>query len=398
MEIRALRPPELEQAWELDRDAFHAPAARRELFLRSVDPARAFGAFDGGRLCAMAAAHAMAQLFGGRAVPMGGLASVAVAPDRRGQGLAKQVCAAALRAMRERGERISTLYPATTSLYRALGWEVAGLYVWHKLVPSALRALPAPARRSLRPVSLEELALLRGCYERVAAGMPGFLARSDAWWRRLASVWKGHSLYVAEGERGQIDGYLVYVQLDGEYGALGGPFRIAVRELIAATRDAALSLWGLLGSWSSQVSDIYAVGAAEDSLLFAAPEQVLQVLAQLRWMTRIVDAAGAVAARGFPDGLDVEVPLTLRDAVLPENEGAHVLRVHKGQGELARATRGAGADSPSLAIGGFASLYTGFASTARLARVGLLEGGSPAQRAALDAAFAGPAPVCQDEF
>lgn len=396
MEIRALRPSELEQAWELDRDAFHAPAWRRELFLR-LDPARVIGAFEGGRLCAMAAAHPLAQYFGGRPVPMGGLASVAVAPDRRGGGLAKQVCAAALRAMRERGEAISSLYPATTSLYRALGWEVAGLYVWHKVAPAALRALPAPARRSLRPASLEEIALLRGCYDRVASGTPGFLARSDAWWQRLAAAWKGHSVYVALGEGGGVDGYLVSLQLDGEYGALGGPFRMAVRELVAATRDAALSLWGLCGSWSSQVSDLYAVGAAEDSLLFAAPEQVLQTLAQIRWMTRIVDAARAVAARGFPDGLELEVPVSLLDSVLPENHGAFVLRVRKGQGELARAARAA-ADAPRLAIGGFASLYTGFAPTARLDRAGLLEGGSPGARAALDAAFAGPTPSCQDEF
>ena len=397
MEIRALRPSELEQAWDLDRDAFHVPDTRRALFERMFDPARAIGAVEGGRLLALAGTYGMAQYFGGRAVPMGGLASVSVAPHRRGEGLAKQVCSASLRAMRERGEVISSLYPATTSLYRALGWEVAGLYVWQKLVPTALHALPAPSRKALRPASLEEMPLLRGCYERMAAGSPGFLARSESWWDRLAFVWKGHSIYVAQGERGGIDGYLVYVQLDGEYSGLGGPFRIAVRELVACTRDAALALWRLCGQWSTQVSDVYAVGTLDDTLLFVSPDQVLQPLAQIRWMTRVVDAAGAVAARGFAECLDVEAPLALRDPLFPENDGAFTLRVRKGPGELARAAREAG-DAPRLEIGGFASLYTGFASTSRLARAGLLAGGSPAARAALDAAFAGPAPVCQDEF
>jgi predicted acetyltransferase len=398
MEIRALRPSELEQAWELDRDAFHVPEHRRELFERMFDPARAIGAVDGGRVCAMAGTYGMAQYFGGRAVPMGGLASVSVVPDRRGEGLAKQVCTAALRAMRERGEVISSLYPATTSLYRALGWEVAGLFTWQKLVPTALHALPAPSRKALRPASLAELPLLRACYDRMAVGAPGFLARSDAWWeQRLPFVWRGPSLYVAEGERGAVDGYLVYAQLDGEYSGLGGPFRIAVRELIACTRDAALALWRLCGQWSTQVSDVFAVGQMDDTLLFVSPDQVLQPLAQLRWMTRVVDAAGAVAARGFPECIDLEAPLALRDPLFPENDGAFVLRVRKGQGELARAARPA-SDAPRLAIGGLASLYTGFASTARLARAGLLESGSPAARDALDAAFAGPAPTCQDEF
>jgi predicted acetyltransferase len=397
MEIRALRPSELEQAWELDRDAFHAPEQRRELFFRSVDPARVVGAFERGRLLAMAGTYGMAQYFGGRAVPMGGLASVAVVPDRRGDGLAKQVCSASLSAMRERGEVISSLYPATTRLYRALGWEVAGLYQWQKLVPTALHALPEPSRRALRPASLAELPLLRACYARMAVDVPGFLARPDFWWERLAFVWKDHSLYVAQNEGGGIDGYLVYAQLDGEYSGLGGPFRIAVRELVACTRDAALALWRLCGRWSTQVSDVYAVGTLDDTLLFVSPDQVLQPLAQIRWMTRIVDAQGAVAARGFAESADLEAPLALRDPLLRENDGDFVLRVRKGQGELARAQRAA-SDAPRIAIGGLAALYTGFASTSRLARAGLLEGGSPGARAALDLAFAGPAPVCQDEF
>jgi predicted acetyltransferase len=397
MEIRALRPSELEQAWELDRDAFHVPEHRRKLFESRFDPARWIGAVENGRVCALANTYGMAQYFGGRAVPMGGLASVSVAPDRRGEGLAKQVCSASLRAMRERGEVISSLYPATTSLYRALGWEVAGLYLWQKLAPAALHALPRPPRKALRPASPAEIPLLRGCYDRMAAGAPGYVARDDSWWDRLAFLWRGHSIYVAQGERGGIDGYVVYVQLDGEYSGLGGPFRIAVRELVACTRDAALALWRLCGQWSTQVSDVYAVGQMDDTLLFVSPDQVLQPLAQIRWMTRIVDAAGAVAARGFAECLDVETPVALSDPLFPENDGAFRLRVRKGQGELARAPR-ASADAPRLAIGGLAPLYTGFASTSRLARAGLLDGGSPAARAALDAAFAGPAPTCQDEF
>jgi len=391
-----LRASELEQAWELDRDAFHLPIERREGFLRQ-DPERTTGAFDGARLIAMTRTHRFGQFFGGRAVPMGGLASVAVVPDRRGEGLAKRVCTAALHVMRERGEVISSLYPATTSLYRGLGWEVAGNYTWSKLAPTSLQALPAPARRALRPGSVSELPALRACYARVAASVPGYLDRGDAWWERLASFWRDRSIYVATSEDGGVDGYLVYAQQDGEYSGLGGPFRIAVRELIAATRDAGLALWRLLGGWSSQVSDLILVGPIDDGLLLLSPQQAVQPLAQLRWMTRIVDAPGAVAARGFAGALDLEVALELRDATLRVNDGAFALRVHKGQGELARAAH-ASSDAPRLSIGGFASLYTGFADTARLARAGLLEGGTESALAALDAAFAGPAPTCQDEF
>jgi predicted acetyltransferase len=111
-------------------------------------------------------------------------------------------------------------------------------------------------------------------------------------------------------------------------------------------------------------------------------------------MLRIVDAPGAVAARGYPPGLEIEVPLTVGDPLLCGNDGRWTLRVAKGEGRLEQDGEG----GPRLGIGAFSSLYTGWASTDVLVRAGLLEGGSPAQLRALDAAFAGATPWMMDEF
>jgi len=46
----------------------------------------------------------------------------------------------------------------------------------------------------------------------------------------------------------------------------------------------------------------------------------------------------------------------------------------------------------------FASLYSGWAQTATLARAGLLQGGSAVERALLDAAFAGSTPWLSEEL
>jgi predicted acetyltransferase len=112
-------------------------------------------------------------------------------------------------------------------------------------------------------------------------------------------------------------------------------------------------------------------------------------------MSRVIDAEGAVAARGFAEGLDVELPFTLRDEVVGANDGHFVLSVQKGRGVLAKAQA---ADGPRLHVRGFSSLYTGLARCAVLARSGLLQGGTPAQHAALDLAFAGGRPWMLDEF
>ncbi len=394
MEIRALRESDLEQAWALDQDAFHVPAERKPHFLQFATPSRWIGAFDAGRLVAATGAHAFGQFFGRRSVPMAGVHSMSVVPDRRGQGLAREVMLPLLRAMRERGEVISSLFPAATRLYRGLGWEIAGSYLWRGIAPRSLQRLERPASVRLRPGSAADLERLRPCYARFAAAQNGQVDRSELWWRRQVALWEERSIFIAEGEAGEVEGFLVYRQLDGEWSALGGPFRISVYELPALTRDASLALWSLLGSWASQTSQIVYRGPAEDPLLLLLPEQEISVLAEIRWMTRVVDARGAVAARGFASGLDLEVPVSLHDPVLPENQGNFVLRVQGGRGELAPGGRG----GPELAIGAFSSLYTGWASAEMLRRAGKLEGGSDAERAALDAAFAGPTPWMVDEF
>jgi predicted acetyltransferase len=316
-----------------------------------------------------------------------------VVPERRGGGLARELLRRLLPAMRERGETISSLFPARMRLYRGEGWEIAGSYLWRGIAPRALERLASASAR-LRPGGAADLELLRPCYARFAAAQNGQVDRSEAWWRRLVALWNERSVYVAEGADGAPEGYLVYRQLDGEWSALGGPFRIAVYELVATTAAASLALWKLLGSWASQVTQVVYRGPAEDPLLLLLPEQEVSVLAEIRWMTRVVDAAGAVAARGFAAGLDLEVPIELRDDLLAGNQGRFVLRVCDGRGRLERGGRG----GPVLAIGAFSSLYTGWASTEMLRRAGRLEGGSDAERAALDAAFNGPTPWMVDEF
>lgn len=393
MGLRTLEPADLEQAWELDRDAFHESDANRERFMRHADPARLIGAFEGDRIVAMAGSQALGQFFGGRPVGMGGLYSVAVVPDRRGIGSGREVVTAAIRDMAQRGDAISTLFPGTTDIYRQLGWELAGAFVWRKIRPRDLRSLPRPEEVSLRPAEIADESALRQCYAAFAPNAPGFLDRGDAWWRRLFDRWQDRSVYLAEGAGG-LEGYLVYEQTDGEFSGLGGPFGLVVDECVATTRAAMLALWRLMGSWSSQTDRVLFRSGPEEALLLLLPEQDAETIAEIRWMTRVLDAPAAVEARGFADCVEAEVPLVLSDPVLSANEGPFVLSVKGGRGRLERGGNG----SMTLTIGGFSSLYTGFAASALLERAGLLAGGTAAERAALDAAFAGPNPWMPEEF
>ena len=87
---------------------------------------RYLAAFDGDRMIAAARFHDMSQCWAGRWLRMAGVASVAVAPEDRGRGTGRALMTALLGRIAERGYPVSVLYPATSSIYRSLGWETAG--------------------------------------------------------------------------------------------------------------------------------------------------------------------------------------------------------------------------------------------------------------------------------
>ena len=171
-------------------------------------------------------------------------------------------------------------------------------------------------------------------------------------------------------------------------------YSLAVHELIAADLDATLALWRVLaGNSSVSVRASYQAGP-DEPLTLLLPEQDILTREDWRWMLRLVDASGAIAARGFPAGLTATAHLDIVDDFAPWNAGPHVLEVKDGEGQL---TPG-GDGTVAITINGLAPLYSGMTSQWALARHGFLRGGSEQDLAALAAAFAGPAPWMVDFF
>src|SRR6266702_3443749 len=111
-------------------------------------------------------------------------------------------------------------------------------------------------------------------------------------------------------------------------------FGITVHELVAADARAAVTLWRHLASHVAQVDTVTVLAVPLDVLMLLLPEQVVEFVAANHWMTRIVDAAGAIAARGYPPGVRAEVHLQIADRVAPWNDGRYVLRVEGCEGKL----------------------------------------------------------------
>lgn len=390
--VRAPRRDEADAVFAVCSEAFASRPERRAPWVDSKRMEDFLGAWVGDELVATTEVMPVGQFFGGRLVPMGAVASVAVRPDHRGRGIAPRLLALAVERMHEEGLVVSTLHPATTRFYRGLGWEIGGEFGVRRVPTASLAALPPGEQECLRPGRSDDFDAVRECYDRVAPSINGAIDRRETRWRVDLFTLDRPQRYVYVYDAGDgIDGYVVYDQhqTSRQWG-----FRITVHELVAADADAAVTLWRHLGSHVAQVDEVTVLALPLDVLTLLLPEQVIELVGANHWMTRIVDAAGAVAARGYPPGVRAEVHLQIADRVAPWNDGRFVLRVEGGEGKLSPG----GTGDVHLSINALSSLYTGWAKAPVLAAAGLVHHAGRRDLADLDAAFAGPRPYLFDNY
>lgn len=386
MEIRALGTGDIDAVLDIRARSFGLESAERGVrWQRLADPAlaagRYLGGFDGDRLVATARVIEFSQWWRGRAVSMGGVASVTVAPEDRGRGAGRQIMTAALQRCAELGHPVSMLYPATAPLYRSVGWEHAGARYVIELRAEDLRTLPAAEPVAVRRAGPEDAAQVAATIRRVheAAGDSGPVDWGEAAWR----------VFLADERR------FYYLADDGfvGYGWADGTETLQVEMIVAGSERTLRALWGIVGSGSSIAKTVRACVGPYDPALWLLRERTTERVTHERWMLRVVDAAAAIAARGYPEPVCAEVPLMIDDLQRPGNAGSWRLTVKGGHGWLDRAPEAPGAIR--LAARGLAALYAGV-PVSTLRRSSLLDGGAPAIWEALDTAFAAAAFALDD--
>lgn len=405
VEIRPLGPDDdLDAQRDLSERAFGVmTAAERENWKRTAAAHVArggfLGAFAGGRPAGVAMYHDMRQWWHGRAVPMAGVGGVKMAPEYRGRGIGRRLMTELLGQIAERGYPVSALYPATMSIYRSLGWEVAGCRDKVTIPARELRSLiePDPA---VTGVAGDLRAAVNGVGVRRAgpddaAEVITVLGRIHESGRHCGPLTRD-----VTAVRDWLSRDTVYAYLAGDgflaYQWAGDDDREIFAERVAAASPLTLrALWSVLASHSSTARTVRAKLAPSDPLWWLAREVDVQVAHRWMWMLRIVDAPAAIAARGFPPSVSLSVPLAIADALRPSNSGRWRLEVAGGTGVLTPDGGGTGAPL-TLGARGLAALYGG-TPLATLRHAGLVSGGSPGTDAALDAAFLGQS-FMLDEF
>lgn len=429
VEIRPLRlDDDMDAQVDLGQRAFGmAPpdewASWRERAELHIRQGSFLGAFVSGRPAGAAAIYDMRQWWHGRPVPMAGVASVKVAPEYRGRGIGKRLMTAILGLIAERGYPVSALYPATMPIYRSLGWEVAGALHEAVIPARELRSLIAPDAAVLAGGAAPDLAgglapdraaaageaELRRAGPEDAAAVNSVVARAHEAARDCGPVtWDAAQLARALTRNDMYtylcdDGFVAY-----GWGREGG--ELHVDRLYGASAKALRALWAVVASHASIADRVRVQLSPSDPLWWLTRERDIAITRRSLWMLRLVDAPAAIAARGFPPGVNISVPLLIADEARQANSGRWELTVSGGKGSLARDRGGtaagaagtlSGVPAPgargALALGarGLAALYAGTpVATLRLA--GLAAGGSPDGDAVLDAAFAATAFMLDD--
>jgi predicted acetyltransferase len=365
--------------------AFGFPASDSKLWVERAGVRHARVARRGGRVLGGLIEIPMGQFFGGRSVSNLGIAGVAVAPESRGGRVALELVVSSLRAARQAGTAVSTLYPATLALYRAAGYELAGSrFRWTLAARKLPRERTSLAVATVTPEDLPEVTAL---YRKVSSRRPGYLDRGEYVWRRVREARTGEVRgYVVRGQD-RVEGYVYLGQRGPE-----DRRELVITDLVAVTPPALRRLFRLVADHQTTLGAAIFHGTPVDPLLFALPEAAGEVTLAEHWMLRIVHAERALSERGYP-ALDAAVDFELADEQLPENAGRFRLEVSRGQARVAPGGSGA----VKLAERGLAALYTGFQSAPELARAGLLAA-DDASLSTLEDLFSGPPPTMADYF
>ncbi len=383
-------PPRDEGDWAaftaIEGQAFGTSSEATERYIAAVrDGAIARFATDGREVVAGALAFPCAQLVGGRPVPAGAVASVCVAPERRGRGLGRRVVQELAVAMGDAGLALSPLWPTSVPFYRGLGWELAG-YAAQRDVPAAALRGEAAAGGAVRDPDVAEVAALRLS---LSAEWTGPIVRPEWWW-----AWRlprpAPDLHYRYGwrEDGRLTGFVAYRHLPPAGRRWG--FETWVSDFWAATASALTGLLDLLAADAPLSPTIHFDHCAlpdMPALAWRLPGLDLSTAETNGWMLRVLDPVAAITGSGWPDAAAGRVGLRIGHADPFTVEVA---------GGAAAVTPGAH-DPVALGAGTFAAWLTG-ALRARDARLAGLVDGTDDAVAAMDALAAGRRPWLPDMF
>jgi len=346
---------------------------------------------------------ALEAWFGGRAVKAGGLASVAVAPEARGQGVATTLLAALHRASDVRGDALTMLYAFRHRFYLRVGYGTSLSRKRLAIDPASVpRGWCERAKGRIRGANRGDGDAIRAAYDRQASTRTGWLTRPPALWDRHLARERRHFLLASGPEQGSVAGYVAFELEQSEAHA---ETTLLVDELVADDAGTRLALLGALGAMRDQVATIEIELEDGDPLEVAlldpdarrnGDEEVEHPLGTVAGgpMVRIEDVTRAIEARGYAADGTFDLVMTSGDpGSSAAEEMAISVQVEGGRAAVSAPNRDA-REAIRTSRSGLASMLYGGLRVGDAVRLGLADADPRiVARAEPVLALAPPAPI-----
>ena len=347
-----------------------------------------------GELVAVHSAYPYDMRVPGGTVPASGLTWVGVHPAHRRRGILSSMIDDHFTRSRERGESVSTLFAAETTIYQRFGYGLA-CPVYHLTLPRGADFRELPGSEDLR-LRLEDADLAKHSSDvrKVLArdARPGAMST-------LGDAMLANLFFDPESTRDGLERSRIAIVEDGDgpaafalfqrklsYGASGATGTgESTQGWAAATAASERRMWSVLADLDLMTS-MRVTSVALDSPLLHLLTDVRSVVANMRdqvWL-RILDVPGALTARTYLK--DVDVTIGVEDSRIAENSHPWRFIVEDGVATVERAERDASTDV-RLSIQELSTASLGGTTLDALAAAGLVDEVRPGAVAELSDAF-----------
>ena len=402
-EFRAASAAEMAEFGELTAYAYGGAFGHGDdnLAQSATRPEWTLCAFAGNRLAATYATLPLTTRANGKAAAMGGVTTVATAPEYRRRGLLREITSRAFAVQHEAGQSVAALWASQSAIYQRYGYSSATIQTGYRIDTADLNLLSrASEAMSVSRGSLADLMPdIKAVYRSFIAPRSLYLHRSGPLWQSNVLNDSGSNqpiqTAVCRDAAGQPRGYVVYTLQDGKVNHRARNQLLEIRDLVAEDADAYLAIWEFLAkhdlvgaiSWQrAPLDDPLPELLAEPRLLHSQPHEGL-------WL-RLVDVSAAFAQRGYC--LDGETSFSVApDTLTPWNDGSYRLTVSDGSAQVTRIST---PTDFSIDRKHLASVWCGRHRLSTLANWGMVSGDPAAIRRADTLLATEYQPHCPDHF
>lgn len=387
LQVRPLTAADADAARTLGFEAFGTPKTPPTEPATVDAPGRtSWGGFVGDQLAARLSVRDYHSWIGGAELRTAGFAGVTVAAEHRGTGALSPVFAAATAEARAAGAVLGTLFPSALGIYRRFSYELVSDYRTISLPSAQLAVVPPPATEvTLRRATVADHPEIDRVYSTWAAAQNGPLTRRGVSFPDAAEAYLGDfdAVTLAVDADETVMGFVSWDRGQG----YGSSATLEVSDLLALTADGYRALLRNVGTFATITGQTKIDTSGDDLVRQFLPSSTWQTVTSDPYMLAVLDVPGAIGGRRYAPGLDVDLGFAVQGHAVPEVNGGYRLRIRDGLADCEPAPVQKG--RPLLHARGLALLYAGVQSCGNLRFADLLEGGTPADDQALDAAFGG---------